>query len=73
MFATEVPKDPLHSQPKSTMISTVFTIAEVMKTKKQIKKKIRVGSVVKAKVGDLEKITREGRSSNMRKDVVVFF
>ena len=28
------------------------------------------GSVVKTKVGDLEKITREGRSRRMRKEVV---
>ena len=32
--------------------------------------KIGVGSVVKAKVGELEKITREGRSRRMRKEVV---
>ena len=37
---------------------------------KQTKKKIGVGSVVKAKVGELEKITREGRSRRMRKEVV---
>ena len=36
---------------------------------KQTKTKIRVGSVVKAKVGELEKITRKGR--RMRKEVVV--
>ena len=29
-----------------------------------------VGSVVKAKVGELEKITRKGRSRRMRKEVV---
>ena len=38
--------------------------------KKQTKTKIEVGSVVKAKVGDLEKILREGRSRRMRKEVV---
>ena len=38
---------------------------------KQTKTKIGVGSVVKAKVGELEKITREGRSRRMRKNVVV--
>ena len=37
---------------------------------KQTKTKIGVGSVVKAKVGELEKITREGRSRRMRKEVV---
>ena len=39
--------------------------------KKQTKTKIGVGSVVKAKVGELEKTTREGRSRRMRKDVLV--
>ena len=39
---------------------------------KQIKTKIGVGSVVKAKVGELEKITREGRSRRMRKEVMVY-
>ena len=34
---------------------------------KQTKTKIGVGSVVKAKVGELEKIAREGRSRRMRK------
>ena len=37
---------------------------------KQNKMKIGVGSVVKAKVGELEKITREGRSRRMRREVV---
>ena len=37
---------------------------------KQTKTKIGVGYVVKAKVGELEKITREGRSRRMRKEVV---
>ena len=39
--------------------------------KKQTKTKIRVGSVVKTKVGELEKISRELRISRMRKKVVV--
>ena len=39
--------------------------------KKHNKTKIGVGSVVKAKVGELEKITRGGRSRRMRKEVVV--
>ena len=38
--------------------------------KKQTKKKIGVGPVVKANVGELEKITREGRIIRMRKYVV---
>ena len=37
---------------------------------KQTKTKIAVGSVVKAKVGELEKIIRKGRSRRMRKEVV---
>ena len=37
---------------------------------KQTKTKIGVGSVVKGKVGELEKITREGRSRRTRKEVV---
>ena len=37
---------------------------------KQTKTKIGVGSVVKAKVGDMENIKREGRSNRMRKEVV---
>ena len=37
---------------------------------KQTKTKTVVGSVVKSKVGELEKITRKGRSRRMRKDVV---
>ena len=41
-----------------------------MKTKKQTKKKIWVGSVVKAKVGELEKTPREGRRRSMEKEVV---
>ena len=38
--------------------------------KNQTKKKIGSGSVVKAKVGELEQISREGRSRRMRKEVV---
>ena len=38
--------------------------------KKHTKTKIWVGSVVMAKVGELEKITREGRIRRMRKEVV---
>ena len=52
------------------MISHAVTIEEGMKVKKKIKMKIGVGSVVKAKVGYLEKITRELRIRRMRKGVV---
>ena len=37
---------------------------------KQTKTEIGVGSVVKSKVGELEKITREGRIRRMRKEVM---
>ena len=58
--------------PKSTMSSPVVTKTEGMKMTKQTKTKIVVGSVVKAKVGELEKITRKGRIRRMRKEVVGF-
>ena len=48
--------------PKSTMSSSVLNIVKGMKMKEQYKTKIGVGYVVKAKVGELEKITRELRS-----------
>ena len=38
--------------------------------KRQTNKKIGVGSIVKAKVVELEKIKREGRRRSIRKDVV---
>ena len=41
-----------------------------MKEKKRIKTKIGVGSVVNAKVGEIEENTREGRIRRMRKEVV---
>ena len=37
---------------------------------KETKTKLVVGSVVKAKVGELEKITSKGRTRRMRKEVV---
>ena len=37
---------------------------------KHTKTKIVLGSVVKAKVGELEMFTRKGRTSRMRKEVV---
>ena len=44
-----------------------------MEITKQTKTKIGVGSVVKSKVRELEKITREGRRRRMRKEFVVCF
>ena len=41
-----------------------------MKEKNQIKTKIGVGSVVKAKVGETEEKTREARVRRMNKEVV---
>ena len=52
------------------MSSPVGNAKEGMKITNQTKTKIGVGSVVKAKVGELEKITREGRSRRMSKEVV---
>ena len=52
------------------MSSPVVTKKEGMKITKQTKTKIVVGSFVKAKVGELERITRKGRSRRMRKEVV---
>ena len=45
--------------PNSTMSSPVVNAKEGMKMTKQTKTKIGVGSIVQAKVGELEKITRE--------------
>ena len=67
LFATEISILTLPPLPKYTMSSPVVNFKEGMETTKQTKKKIGVGSVVKAKVGELEKITRDGRSSRMRK------
>ena len=52
------------------MNSPVVNVKEGMEMKNQTKTKIGVGSVVKAKVGELENITREGRSRRIRKDAV---
>ena len=68
LFATASANPP--PQLKSTMSSPVLTIAEGMKTKNQNKTNIGIWSVVKAKVGELEKTTREGRSRRSRKEVV---
>ena len=56
-----------HPPPKFTMSSPVVNVKEGMDMTKQTKTKIRVGSVVKDEVGELEKITREGRSRRMSK------
>ena len=42
-----------------------------MKEKKRIKKHIGVGSVVQAKVGEMDDKKREGRTRMTRKEVVV--
>ena len=57
--------------PKFTMISSVITVKEGVELKKKTKTKIGVGSIVKAEVGELENITREGRFRRMGKEVVV--
>ena len=54
------------------MISPVLTIVEGMQVKNQTKMKIGVRSVVKAKVGELEENTREGRRSSTGKEVAVY-
>ena len=56
--------------PKSTMSSPGFKISQEMMEKKRIKKQIGVGSVVKAKVGEMEENTREGRIRRMRKELM---
>ena len=48
------------------MILHVLTIADGVKVKKKTKSKNGAGSVVKAKVGELENVTREGRRRRMR-------
>ena len=53
------------------MSSPVIKIAEGMKMKNQNKTRVGVGSIVKSKVGELEKITRKGRSRRTSKEVVV--
>ena len=68
LFATEISKAP--PQPNSTMRSPVLTVSEGMNVKNQNKTKRGVGFVVKAKVGELENITREIRSRSTRKEVV---
>ena len=69
LFATEIFTP--HPHPKSTMRSTVVTISEGMKDKKQTKTKVRVGFVVKSKVGDMEDNTRKGRSRSISKYIVL--
>ena len=52
------------------MISRVVTIEEGTKDRKCIKTKIGVGSLVKAKVGNMEDNKSEGIIRRIRKDVV---
>ena len=54
----------------SPMISPIVTISQEMVEKKRIKTIIGVGSVVKAKVGDMEENIREGRTRRIRKEMV---
>ena len=68
IFATGIAKG--SPAPMSTMISPVLKIVEGVKVNKQNKTKIGVGSIVAAKVRELEDITREGRIRRMRKEVV---
>ena len=57
--------------PKSNTRLTGITTMMEMKEKNQIKKNIRAASVMKAKVGEMEEKTREGRNRTTGKDVVV--
>ena len=56
--------------PKFTMSSPVANDKEGTVMTNQTKTDIGVGSVVKAKVGELDNTTKEGRSRRMRKEVV---
>ena len=47
-----------------TMISPVLTIAEGVKVKNHNKTRIGVGSAVNAKVGEFDKIMREGMANS---------
>ena len=58
MFATAISIIPPPPTPKPTMSSPAVNTKEGMKMNKHTKTKIGVGSVVKANVGELEKITR---------------
>ena len=49
------------------IISPFLTMSEVTKREKQTNMKIGVRSVVKAKVGELDNITREGRIRRINK------
>ena len=52
------------------MSSHVVTMTQKMMEKKRFKTKIGVGFIVKEKVGETEKKTREGRSRRTKKEVV---
>ena len=56
-----------HPPPKSTMSSHVFTITQEIEEKKWIKMNIRVGSVVKEKVVQMEDKTMDGKLRSMDK------
>ena len=56
--------------PKSAMRAPVVTVKKVAEMNKQTKKKIGLGSVLKSKVGELEKTTRERRIRSMRIEVM---
>ena len=55
---------------KSTISSPVVTVKEGDGDEEAYQDENRGGSLVNAKVGELENITREGRSRRMRKEVV---
>ena len=54
---------------KETMILPVVTIMKYMKEAKNIKKKIRMVSIVTDMVGNMEEKNRDGRSMRIRKEV----
>ena len=55
---------------KTNTRSPVHPLIKERKEAKRGKMKVVVGSVVTAKVGEIEEKTREGRSRRMRKEVV---
>ena len=52
------------------MSSPIVKITKGTKEKKRIKTEIGVGSVVKAKLVEMEENTREGRIGSMRKELL---
>ena len=65
-----LPQSILYPPPNSNMISPVVNAIDGMNMTKQTKTKIGVGSVVKAKVGELDNIIREGIIRRTRKEVM---